>query len=116
MISFIKRHDYNTIRNKFIAIYLFNITDIFFTLFLVGTNLFKEANVFMRYFIDNSKGLSIAIKAFITLILIVVMLIRMRKANDKQLYYSNIIINLCLIFYAAVNISHLCWTAIYLII
>jgi hypothetical protein len=114
MIEFIKHYDYNTIRKKFIAIYLFNITDIMFTLFLINTNLFREANVLMRYFIDSSKIASILMKSGLTLILLIIMLIRMRKASEKQLYYSNIIINLCLIFYGMLNISHIFWSVMYL--
>jgi len=37
----------------------------------------------------------------------------MRKATEKQLYQSNILINVCLVFYGFVNVSHIIWTILY---
>ena len=47
IISVLKTGDLSSIRRKLIALYIFNVTDIVFTLFLVNTGMFLEANTIM---------------------------------------------------------------------
>jgi len=90
------------------VIYLLNVTDIIFTLMLLRTGRFVEANGIMREVIGNEL-LSILIKTLVPLVLFILVYIRMQKATKHQLIISNRIINSCLILYFLINVSHFIW-------
>ncbi|HEY8893103.1 MAG TPA: DUF5658 family protein [Clostridium sp.] len=113
IISLLKTRDLLLIRKKLITIYILNVTDVIFTIFLINTGMFLETNAFMAPFINNRQLLSIIIKIVIPLVLLFWVYQRMRKATEKQLYQSNILINVCLVFYGFVNVSHIIWTILY---
>ena len=113
IIAVIKTGDLCSIRKKLIAIYIMNVTDIIFTIFLVNTGMFLEINAIMAPIVNNRQLLSIIIKIAIPFVLLFWVYGRMRKATEKQLYQSNILTNGCLIFYVLVNISHIIWTILY---
>lgn len=108
-----KCYDLKIIKRKIIAIYLLNVADIFFTLFLLDTGSFYEGNTIMRGAIGN-KSLSLFVKIVIPLLLLIYIYIRMKKADQRQLYLSNIAINICLGFYLIVNVLHIIWITLYL--
>lgn len=108
LINILKNYKLESLRIKFIVIYLLNITDIIFTLTLLRTGKFIEANGIMRQVIGN-EILSIGIKALVPLVLFSIIYIRMQKATQKQLILSNRIINFCLLLYFLINISHFVW-------
>ncbi len=112
---FLKSYNLKSIGKKFILLYVLNITDILFTLFLLHTGLFDEGNVLMKEVIDNNI-LSIIIKALLPITLLIIIYLRMQKATIKQLYISNIVIIVCLALYFLINISHLFWIAVYIFI
>jgi len=97
------------IKKKLILLYLLNVTDIIFTLLLISTGMFMEANFVMEPIITNNPLLGLGIKIVIPFVLFVWVFYRMKNASDKQLYHSNIIINICLIFYGLINLSHVIW-------
>lgn len=103
----LKRHDLKTIRLKLAAIYVLNVTDIIFTLYLLSTGIFIEANSIMKSIIGND--MTFSIKVMLPAILIAYIAVRLSRASDKQLHGANIIVNLCLIFYAAINVFHIIW-------
>jgi hypothetical protein len=113
IVSVMKIGDLESIKKKLIAIYVLNVTDIIFTIFLVNTSMFLEVNAVMAPLVNNRQLLSIIIKVVIPLLLLSGVYQRMKDATEKQLFQSNIIINGCLIFYGLVNISHVVWSILY---
>lgn len=108
MLTFIKNHDCIVIRKKLFLLYLLNITDILFTLFLLGTGLFMEANSIMAGFISNPLK-CIALKGFLPAVLLLYIAIRIGKANERQLKQANILLNSVITVYLAVNLLHIVW-------
>jgi hypothetical protein len=100
---------YRKIAIKFVILYLLNISDLFFTKRLLATGYFEEANPVTNAFIDQN-FLVVIIKIVLVAILCVYMIIRMRKANLRQLRTSNIVMNIAVGCYCLVNISHLFWS------
>ena len=115
VLNILRRHNLQSLRIKFIAIYLLNVADIVFTLILLSTGQFIEANGVMRYMIEN-EVLSIGIKVVIPLVLFLILNIRIQKATERQLIISNTITNYCLIVYAIINVSHCVFGFSYLIL
>lgn len=115
IINLLKTRDLVLIKKKLITIYILNISDIIFTIFLVKTGMFLEANAVMAQFVYNRQSLSIIIKVVIPFILLLGVYQRMKNATEKQLYQSNIMINVCLIFYGLINISHVVWSILYVV-
>lgn len=102
----------NSIKKKFIALYILNVADIIFTLYLIRTGMFQEANIIMASIISN-EVLSIILKLTIPLVLLVIIYSRMKDASIRQLLQSNRIIIGSLIFYGMVNASHILWFVMY---
>ena len=114
IISLIKTSDLALIRKKLITIYILNVTDIIFTIFLLNTGMFMEVNAIMAHLVNNRKLFSIIIKLVIPFVLLLVVSQRMKEATEKQLHQANIIINGCLIFYGLINISHIIWSVLFI--
>lgn len=89
---FIKGYSYENIKKKIQLLYFLNVTDIIFTLILLKTGMFKEANGVMVNIVENPT-LSIMVKVVIIGLLLYYLVKRMLMATDKQLYISNYIIN-----------------------
>ena len=113
IIYLIKTRDLILIKRKLITIYILNVTDIIFTIFLVNTGLFLEANAVMAPLVNNRQILSIIVKVAIPALLLIAVYQRMKDATEKQLYQSNLIINGGLIFYGLINIFHVVWCILY---
>ncbi|WP_423738980.1 DUF5658 family protein [Clostridium cibarium] len=113
MKSFITGFNLNNIKIKFIILYIFNVTDIFFTLILYKTGYFLEANLFMRPIISDEL-LSIFVKLTIPAFLLIILNFRIQKATNSELKKSNIIILSILLIYIFINISHLLWILYYI--
>ena len=114
IISLLKTRDLPLIRKKLTTIYILNVTDIIFTIVLLNTGMFLEANAVMAPLVNNRQLLSIFIKLVIPFVLLLGVSQRMKEATEKQLYQSNIIINGCLIYYGLINISHVVWSTLYI--
>ena len=115
IINLLKTRDLVLVKKKLVTIYILNISDIIFTIFLVRTGMFLEANAIMAPLVYNRQSLSIIIKVVIPFILLLGVCQRMKDATRKQLYLSNIMINMCLIFYGLINISHVVWSILYVV-
>ena len=50
MIAFIKNYEIESMKKKFILLYLLNVTDIIFTLLLLQTGYFSEVNFYDMLF------------------------------------------------------------------
>ena len=116
IISVLKTGDLDSIRRKLNALYILNVMDILFTICLVNTGMFLEANAVMASLVNNRQILSVIIKVVIPFVLLVWIYQRMKDATAKQLYQSNIIINGCLILYGIINISHVICSTLYIIL
>jgi len=108
MMDFLKKHDFEIIKRKLIFLYTFNILDIIFTLLLLKTGVFIEANSLMAKTVENPLT-SVLAKAILPAFLIVFLFYRMQKATEKQLRQSNLVINGAVILYFFVNVLHLIW-------
>ncbi|MGH4052606.1 MAG: DUF5658 family protein [Clostridium sp.] len=113
ILSILKTKDLDFIAKKLIALYMLNITDILFTIYLVNTGMFLEVNAFMAPLVNKRYLFSIIIKIVIPLVLLMAVYQRMKKATEKQLYQSNIMINGLLIFYGIIDVSHVVWSILY---
>lgn len=111
MYDLLRKYDLKTVRVKLLIIYILNTLDIVFTLILFPTGLFTEKNIIMINIIKNP-FYSIILKVFIVGIFIVLLCIRIKKATKQQLFYSNIIINCCLLCYLFIIFTHIIWSII----
>ena len=115
IIYVLKTENLCSIRRKLITLYILNLTDIIFTLFLVNTGMFIEANALMAPVVYNMQILSLIIKISVPLTLLFWVYQRMKKATPKQLHQSNIIIIAWLILYGLINLSHIVWSILYIV-
>jgi len=113
IIGALKTKNLCSIRKKLITLYILNLTDIIFTLFLVNTGMFFEANAIMAPVVNNMQVLSLIIKIMVPLALLLWVYQRMKKATPKQLHQSNLIIIAWVILYGLINIFHVVWSMLY---
>ena len=111
MITFIKNYNIETVRKKFILLYLLNVTDIIFTVLLLRTGYFTEVNILMVKAVQSPMA-SILLKILLPAIILSYMYKRIKDADDSQLKASNIAVNISLTIYSLVNLSHLVWVAL----
>ena len=111
LIYFIKNHTLENMKTKLLILYILNATDIIFTLFLLNTGFYMEANTLMSAAVKSYTA-SFLLKIVLPAVLFIIMFFRMKKATDKQLKQSNFFINSAIILYVFINISHLIWFAI----
>lgn len=108
IITFIKSYNLISIRKKLIILYILNVIDIIFTLSLLQTGLFKEANIFMVNAVDNPL-ISIVIKIILPAGLLYYLYKRIYISDGEQLKAANIGLLISLAIYSLVNISHIIW-------
>jgi hypothetical protein len=111
MITFIKNYTIETIRKKFLLLYLLNVTDIIFTVLLLRTGYFAEVNIFMIKAVQSPIA-SVLLKIILPAILLYYMYRQIRSSDASQLKVSNIAVNISLTIYSLVNLSHLVWVAL----
>lgn len=108
MITFIKNYSLDNIKYKLLILYILNVTDIIFTLLLLNTGLYIEANTLMTGAVQNPMA-GFTLKVVLPAAMLFYLYIRMQKANNTQLKISNVIINIAAFLYALINTSHLIW-------
>ena len=113
MIAFIKRTD--NLRAKLIAVYALNVTDILLTLALDATNAFYEGNPVMALFM-NSASAALAVKLVVPAALIALLYFRLGGATPRQLKSANTLVCALLALYALINVSHIFWSMLYLVL
>lgn len=111
MIAFIKSNSLHTLKKKFIILYLLNVSDIIFTVLLLRTGYFTEVNIFMVKAVQSPIA-SILIKIIFPAILLYYLYRRSLDADISQRIASNIAVNISLVLYSLVNLSHLVWVAL----
>lgn len=113
-IYFLISSELEIIKRKFIALYILNAADIFFTLLLLSEGMFGEKSPFMMGIIDNS-AISIFMKFGLTLLLLFLECSGIYESIERHLMMSNLIITTCMLFYFFINLSHIVWCCRYLL-
>lgn len=111
MITFIKSHNLEVIKKKFLLLYFLNVSDIIFTLLLLRTGYFAEVNLLMVKAVE-SPPISFLIKVVLPALLLYYIYKSIKEADDSQLKASNIAVNISLSIYSLVNLSHVVWVAL----
>ncbi|MFR5642724.1 MAG: DUF5658 family protein [Clostridium paraputrificum] len=111
----IKCHTLPNIQKKLILLFILNALDIIFTLILLSTGLFIEANTLMANIIE-SPVVALGLKFGLIGGLIGLEYKRIVDATDKQLFWANIAIGVVLVGYVIINIMHVAWCLLYLVV
>jgi hypothetical protein len=111
MIAFIKNYRIETIKKKLLLLYTLNVTDIIFTVLLLKTGYFSEANILMVKAVQSPSA-TMLLKIILPALLLFIIYNRMKGADNDQLKAANIAVNISLTFYCFVNLTHLMWTAL----
>lgn len=93
---------------RLLLLYMLNVTDWIFTLILVNTGYFYEANIFMNYAVSNI-WLGALLKCIIPMLLILFVNNRILSATDKQISIAKKLINITIFYYIIINGSHIMW-------
>lgn len=109
MISFIKDYSLVSIKTKLKIIYALNVFDIVATILLYNTGLFLEVNSFMELFLENPL-IAISIKVILPGALFLIMFKHMHDATEKQLKISNVALQILMLYYGIIALSHILWT------
>ena len=104
-------------KNKFdgilLAIYLLNIFDYLFTLVLISSGLFIEANPLLSLDIKGMNGF--ALKCVVPLMLLTYLHIRLSVSPPKTEKPVKAFLYILLSYYAVINVFHifwLCWSVV----
>lgn len=108
MIPFIKSNSIEIMRKKLILLYVLNISDILFTLFLLQTGYFKEVNILMASAV-RTPAVSLMLKIVLPAFLLYYMYRQLLTSKEEQRKSSNVAVNISLTIYCFVNITHLVW-------
>lgn len=105
MVSmFMTRSEYDF---KLIILYALNITDYLFTLVLISSGLFIEANPVLQMQIEGVGGF--VLKCIVPLALLLYLHMRFLAGKPKHERTVKILLNSILIYYIAINIMHIFW-------
>lgn len=99
---------YKSVAGKLLILYVLNVLDMVFTLYLCRTRGFQEVNPLLSPFIGSGNNFFL-IKAVLVGILCLYIIIRMKKATFKQLKVSNMAVSILTGIYALVVLFHLFW-------
>lgn len=106
-LMFMTRSKYDA---KLIILYALNVIDYMFTLILISSGLFVEANPILQFHIDGIWGF--VLKCIVPLILLSYLHIRFLTCKLKYEKAIKILLNVILIYYVAINIMHIFWLTI----
>ena len=113
MLHDLKSNKLLKLKYKIFSLYLLNVLDILFTLYLLNTGMFIEVNPIMIKIVSNTY-ISIIVKIVFPALLLLALYIRIQSASLKQLIISHRIINIILIFYTSINISHIICSIVFI--
>lgn len=115
IITLYRNKGLKSINKKLLGLYLLNVSDILFSLFLINTGMCYEFNSLMNFVISRNQVFSVLLKIVIPLILLVFIGFRIKHASEPQLHKANIIITTILLAYTLMNLSHVLWTIVYVL-
>lgn len=110
-LKYIKCHTLPNIRKKLILLFILNATDIVFTLILLSTGLFIEANIIMANIVE-SPIVALGLKFGLIGGLIGLEYKRIVDATEKQLFWANVV----LVGYVIINVMHVLWCLLYFVV
>ncbi|MGL5479926.1 MAG: DUF5658 family protein [Clostridium sp.] len=113
IINYIKSSTNKSVKNKLLLLYILNISDIIFTLILLQTDMFIEANFTMQKIVLDPI-LSLVIKVGFVGILVFFVYRRLEDANNQQLKIGNIFVSGMLIVYIIINSFHIIYVMSYI--
>lgn len=113
MIAFIKNAE--NLTAKLIAVCALNVTDIVLTIALLSTGAFSEGNPMMAQLMGSTPA-ALAVKLIAPALLTALLIFRLRGADSRQRRTANVLICVLLGFYALVNLSHIVWGTVYLVL
>lgn len=114
-MNFLHVYNVNLVRLKLAALYCLNVSDALITYFLVQTGYFYEINFLLKDMVPHA-GKFFITKGLLPIMLISWLYFRVRDASERQLKYANIAVNSLLFLYMGVNILHLFWVTLFMII
>ena len=114
MIYFLRTYDLETIRLKFITIYILNVSDALLTHLLIRTGYFIEVNFLLKEIVGNINRLFI-MKILFPALLIAWLYFRVQQTTEKILKQSNIAVNFVLVLYIFINILHIIWLIFFVV-
>jgi hypothetical protein len=106
LIPFIKTYTLENMKHKLLILYLLNVTDIIFTLLLLTTGFYIEANILMAKAVQSLFA-SFVLKILLPAALLFYIYVRMKAASENQLKQSNSLLNIATAVYVLINIFHL---------
>lgn len=104
---FITRSEYDV---KLIVLYILNVTDYIFTLILLSSGHFIEANPLLYTGINGVGGF--VLKCVVPLVLVLYLHIRFIFGKPKNQKAVNLLLNIILSYYAFVNLMHIFWLCV----
>lgn len=103
LLKIIKSYALQSVQKKLILLFILNALDIIFTLILLSTGLFVEANIIMANIIE-SPVVALGLKFGVIGGLIAIEYRRMEDATKKQLFWANVAIGVVLLGYIIIKL------------
>lgn len=113
IINYIKSTTNTSVKNKLLLLYILNVIDVIFTLILLETDMFSEANVVMRGIVTDPI-ISLILKIGVLGLLVYFVYNRLDQANQMQLKIGNIFVISAVFLYVAIDIMHIIYLIVYL--
>jgi len=107
--NFIKNYNLNGVKKKLIIIYILNVIDIVFTIALIKSGWFTEANGFMQSLVQSTL-MSYVVKITIPATILFYIYMRVKNSDKKTLKMTNIGLLIPLIMYIGVDVLHVMYT------
>ena len=109
MKDFIKDYNLDGVKKKLIIIYILNVIDIVFTIALIKSGWFTEANGFMQSLVQSTL-MSYVVKITIPATILLYIYMRVKNSDEKTLKMTNIGLLIPLIMYIGVDVLHVMYT------
>ena len=97
----------NLFDSRLIILYFLNIADYFFTIVLISSGLFVEANPIMNLFISGAEGF--VLKCVLPLLLVTFMHIRFCLNETRHPHIVKLMLDGIIVYYAVIDCIHIFW-------
>ena len=108
---FLSKNEYDI---RLILLYILNVTDYLFTLVLISSGIFIEANPLLSMNIQGVWGF--ILKCIVPLLLLAYLHIRFSADKPKHQKAVKILLNCIIIYYGIINLFHIFWLTLTCII
>ena len=93
--------------SRLILLYFLNLFDYFFTLILISSGLFVEANPFLKLQINNQNGF--ILKCILPFLLLIYLHLRFLSSPPKSSLIARLLLDIILSCYIIINAFHIFW-------